>query len=217
MGWRSIARGKTVMNATPALVQNYLLFFILPLWIAAGFVDYLSHRRTDISHTSGAKEAFLHLLMVVEVGIPLLMALIFEINALVLAVMLVALVVHEATGVWDLVYAHRSEREVRPIEQHAHSFLEVLPLMAVSFVVFLHWADFLGLLGLGSGRRDFSLEFKADYWGAWYAVALLGAAFLFAVLPFAEELWRCLRQRDRARAEQEPPVTVARAAPDSPE
>jgi len=47
------------MNETPVVVQNYLPFLILLLRIPAGFVDYRSHRRTDISHTSGAREALL--------------------------------------------------------------------------------------------------------------------------------------------------------------
>ena len=203
------------MHGTATLVHYYLLFFILPLWIAAGFIDYLWHRRTDISATSGAKEAALHLLMVMEIGIPLLMALLFEINALILTVMLVALVVHEATGFWDLIYAHRSPREVLPVEQHAHSFLEVLPLMAVSFVIFLNWEEFLALLGLGPRQPDFSLRFKTDYWGTWYGVALVAAAFLFSVLPFVEELWRCLRRPDGGPSQAREEATAACAAPDN--
>lgn len=183
------------MQATPLLVHNYLLYFILPLWIAAGFADWLSHRATNISGTSGAREALLHVLMVVEIGVPLLLALLFEINALILLIMLVALVIHEATGFWDLVCAHNSSREVRPLEQHVHSFLEVLPLLAVSFVVLLNWEQFLALLGIGRAEADFSLRFKSDYWQAWYGLAIVTAAFLFSVAPFAEECWRCLRRR----------------------
>lgn len=181
------------MDQTEILVQSYLLFFILPLLIAAGFADYLCHRAADISRTSGAREAFIHLLLVIEIGVPLILAVFFEINALILATMIVALVAHEVTGVWDLVYAHRSSREVTPFEQHVHSFLEVLPLMAVSFVVVLNWEQFLALFGLGDATPDFDLSFKRDYWSTWYGIALVVAAFLFSVLPFAEEYRRCLR------------------------
>lgn len=183
------------MNATPLLVQSFLLYFILPLWIAAGFADWLCHRATHISRTSGAKEAFLHMVMVVEIGVPLLLALLFEINALILAIMLGALVIHEATGFWDLVYAHRSTREVRPIEQHVHSFQEVLPWMAVAVVALLNWDQFLALLGLGGAEADFGLTFKSSYWQAGYGILVVVAAFALSVLPFAEECWRCLRRR----------------------
>lgn len=205
---------------TAQLVHNYLLYFILPVWIAAGFGDYVSHRRTDIARTSGSRESILHLVMVLEIGLPLLLALIFEINALILAIMLVALVVHEVTGLWDLVRAHHSSREVRPLEQHVHSFLEVLPLMAVSFVALLNWEQFLALLGIGEAAPDFTLSFKRDYWQTWYGVAVVVAAVLFAVLPFVEELWRCRRaeasgERRSAPAGAAPGVRPERAAPGS--
>ena len=36
-------------------------YLILPLWIAAGFADYLCHRAARISENSGAQESALHL------------------------------------------------------------------------------------------------------------------------------------------------------------
>jgi hypothetical protein len=35
---------------------------------------------------------------------------------------------------------------VRPIEQHIHSFLEMLPLMGLLVIVILHWGQFLALI-----------------------------------------------------------------------
>ena len=55
------------------LIRQYLLFFILPLWIAAGVTDYVLHRRTHIEDTSGTKESLLHALQLGEAGIPVLM------------------------------------------------------------------------------------------------------------------------------------------------
>src|SRR4051794_20746916 len=78
------------------LVRAYLLYFILPLWIAAGLSDYLLHRRTQIAHTSGTKESLLHLLQLTEAGLPVLMGLLLEINALVLLLMLFGLAAHQA-------------------------------------------------------------------------------------------------------------------------
>ena len=109
-----------------SLIRQYLLFFILPLWIAAGLTDYVLHRRTHIEDTSGTKESLLHALQLGEAGIPVLMGLLLDINALVLLMMLVALLVHEATALWDVHIAiHR--RYVGVFEQHVHSFLELLP------------------------------------------------------------------------------------------
>lgn len=33
-----------------------LLYFILPLWLAAGFADYLCHRASNIELTTGYKD-----------------------------------------------------------------------------------------------------------------------------------------------------------------
>jgi hypothetical protein len=39
---------------------------------------------------------------------------------------------HSATALYDVTLATH-KREVRPIEQHIHSFLEVLPLAGIAF------------------------------------------------------------------------------------
>jgi hypothetical protein len=100
-----------------------LMYFVLPVWLIAGFADWLCHRATHIESTTGAKESLIHLLMFVEVGIPLLAAMFLEINALIIAVMMIVFVLHEATAIWDVRYA-TTARTVTPIEQHVHSFLE---------------------------------------------------------------------------------------------
>ncbi len=54
-------------------------------------------------------------------------AIFLEINALVILTMIVCLIAHGATAIWDVSYAYRS-REVAPTDQHVHSFLEMPPL-----------------------------------------------------------------------------------------
>ncbi len=87
------------------LAEQLLMYFLLPLWIAVGFADWLCHRRTDIEHTAGTKESFIHLLMFAEVGLPLLAVPFLEVNALIIGLMLVAFLIHEATALWDVSYA----------------------------------------------------------------------------------------------------------------
>jgi hypothetical protein len=174
-----------------SIIRHYLLFFILPLWIVAGLADYVLHRRTHIEDTSGTKESLLHALQLVEAGIPVLMGLLLDINALVLLMMLVALLVHEATALWDVhVAIHR--RHVGVLEQHVHSFLELLPFMGVSFVTILYWDQFLALFGLGNEAARFELRPKSPSLSPVYLVGTLSAVFLFIVLPYGEELWRCI-------------------------
>ena len=191
-----------------ALVTGYLMYFILPLWIAAGISDYLLHRRTQIEYTSGTKESLLHLLQLSEAGLPVLLGLLLDINALVILVMLVGLVAHEATAMWDLKYAV-TRRYVGPLEQHVHSFLELLPVMGVSFVTILYWDQFLALFGLGQGAAQFEFRLKDPPLPLGYLLALFSAIVLCIVLPFAEELRRCLTI-SRRRAER--PNRIPRAA-----
>lgn len=169
-----------------------LLYFIMPLWLLAGIADWACHRATDIARTAGPKESMLHLLMFGEIAVALLACLFLEINALVFAVMLAAFVLHEATALWDVSYAH-TRRYISPFEQHVHSFLELLPLAAGILVAILHWDAFLSLFGLSATPADWTVRWKQTPLPAGYVAALLAAAVLLEALPFLEEFWRGVR------------------------
>jgi len=181
--------------------QTLLLYFIMPVWFLAGFADYLCHRATSIAQTAGWKESVIHLLMFGEMALPLLMCLFLEINALVFAVMIAAFIAHEATALWDVSYAIE-RRYVSPLEQHVHSFLEMIPLTAGSFIAVLHWPQFIALFGFGSEAPRFAIEWKSEPVPAVYIFAVLGAALLFELLPYLEELWRGLRAAKTGTAER---------------
>jgi hypothetical protein len=189
------------------LLTNYLIFFILPLWMVAGLSDYLLHRRTRIEENAGTKESMLHLLQLSEVGIPVLLALLVDINAFVILIMLIGLVLHEITALWDVSYASK-RRYVSPLEQHVHSFLEVLPLMAVSFVTVMYWDQFMALFGVGAETVSFALRPKANPLPTLHLVALLVSVACFVVLPYAEELWRCIRAVPSRRLRQNTKQTL---------
>jgi hypothetical protein len=174
--------------------QAILMYFILPIWLAAGFADYLCHRASSIDTTSGWKESLLHLLQFGEMAIPTLAAIFLEINALVIAIMIVCLITHEATAIWDVSYAYQ-RREVTPTEQHVHSFLEMLPLMGLLIVVILHWQQFLSLFGFGQQPADFAVRLKDPPLPWLYVTVILSLVLLFEVLPYVEELIRGLRRR----------------------
>jgi hypothetical protein len=182
----------------PEAAVSVLLYFILPLWLAAGFADYLCHRASNIEVTSGYKESLIHLLMFSEAAVPLLAAIFLEINAAVIAAMIAGLIAHQLTGLWDLAYA-TDTRYVSPVEQQVHSFLELLPLAAVLIVIILHWPQFLSLWGLGSETARFSLALKQDPLPWSYVTGFLCAVLAFELLPYLEELARGLRARKQAR------------------
>ena len=180
------------------LLRQYLLFFILPLWMLAGLTDYVLHKRTRIEDTAGIKESVLHALQLGEAGLPVLLALLLEINALIMLIMLIGLVLHEVTALLDVRYAS-SRRYVSPLEQHVHSFMEVLPLMALSFVTVMYWNQFAALFGFGPETPRFDLRPKSHPISSVYLAVLLFCIACFIVLPYTEELWRCFRAASRGQ------------------
>jgi hypothetical protein len=170
------------------LTRNAIQYFLIPIWTAAGIADWWCHRRTKIEQTTGAKETLLHLLMLLEAGIPVTAGLLLEINPPVLAVMIAAFFLHEATAMWDVTYAV-TRREVRPIEQHVHSFLEMVPLNAVTLVSLLHWPELKALLGLRIAAPS-ALRLKQDPLAGGYIAGTLATMLLLEVLPYVEELAR---------------------------
>jgi hypothetical protein len=182
---------------TDLAMKRYTTYFLLPLWIVPGLLDYLWHRRTNIENTSGLKESVLHSLMLAEVGAPLLAGLLLEINAGVIALMMGGFVVHEATAVWDVAYTVK-RRLISPREQHTHSFLEVLPFCGLSFVICMHWEQFLALCGYGNERPRFRIRLKRPPLPRTYLLSMLAGITVFLVVPYAEELLRCRRAEMRA-------------------
>lgn len=174
-------------------VWNILVWVVLPLWVVAGFLDYLCHRRSHIEQASGTRESAIHWLMLAEVGIPLGLAVFFRINALVMALMLACLVAHEVTGYFDLKLA-MATRRVTILEHQVHSALEILPATAILLVMALHWPQAQALFGAGPEHADFTLGPKQT--PRWGEIIPPAAAFLLlALLPYGEELWRGRRGR----------------------
>ncbi|MFD8810885.1 diguanylate cyclase [Streptomyces sp. NPDC059627] len=176
--------------------RRFLLYGALPLWVVPGLADWWMHRRTRIEHTSGTKESAVHALMMTEAGIPVVMGLLARVNPLVLSVMGGAALAHGATAVYDVSLAV-DEREVRPIEQHIHSFLEVLPLTALAFTACLHADQVRRTLRGGPAPQDWRLLPKEHPLPAAYLAGLAGIIAGGVVLPYAEELRRCLRTAAR--------------------
>ncbi len=184
-------------------LRRYLLYFLMPLWFAPGLADWYWHRKTNIEHTSGTFESLTHALMMTSVGIPVTAALLIDINALVLALMMAGLVTHEGLTYWDVRYA-RHRRDVLAIEQHTHSFLEMLPFMATSMVVCLKPKQFAAMFGRGDEPARWNLAPKRPPLTFRYVATVLAAVAAFIAVPYAEEFVRCYRVDRTLRPRPEP-------------
>ncbi len=195
------------------LIVGALLYFAFPVWVLAGAADYLCHRRTAIEATSGVGESTLHVVQAIEVGIPLLAGLFFEINSLVLAMMVGGVVAHMLTALWDGLYTHR-RRYISPVEQHIHSHLEYIPAVAVLLVSLLYWDEFRALFGFGTRPASFVLELKHEPIPVRY-LALVLAPTLFVqgglLLEEFARTWRYARHAPAGRRVSEPGTPAAPA------
>ena len=184
-------------------VWTVLVWCVLPLWVIAGFLDYLCHRNSRIEQATGSRESLIHWLMIMEMGIPLLLAVFFRINALLMLLMVVCLVAHEITGYYDLKLA-MATRKVTIFEHQVHSALEILPLTALLLVMALHWPQAVALFGIGQERADFSLGPKQlPRWGE--IIPPASAFALLIVLPYLEEFLRGLSSRKHDKTRNTPP------------
>ncbi|MFF4399010.1 diguanylate cyclase [Streptomyces sp. NPDC001480] len=178
---------------------RYLLYGLLPGWFVPGLADWVMHRRTRIEDTAGTKESLIHSLMMAEVGLPIALTLRYEVNPLLLSVQLGAAAVHEATALWDVRTAVDSDREVKPVEQHIHSFLESLPFAGLSALMCLHADQLRSLLRGGRGDPDaWRLVRRRRPLSPGYLAAVGAAIGACVLLPYGEELLRC-RRAARAR------------------
>lgn len=183
------------------LLQHFLMYVVVPVWLLAGLGDWYCHRTSRIEHTSGVFESALHLVQFGLVGLPLLAVLFLEVNAAVLLAMFTGLLLHQAVAVWDVRYANAT-RNVTPTEQHIHGVLETAPAIATAAVVILHWPQFRALFG--AGPASFVLEAKHEPLPGWYLSAVLLGVALCGVVPYGEELLRTLKARPGARAGKRP-------------
>ena len=118
--------------------MSVLLAIALPLWLLAGFGDWLCHRRTLIQHTAGPRESALHLLLYLVIAVPIVLGLFLEVSTSLLLFMTLCVLAHSAVSLWDTSYA-QPRRHIAPIEQMIHSHLEMLPVFALALVIVMHW------------------------------------------------------------------------------
>src|SRR5689334_14162393 len=182
-------------------------YFIVPVWIGAGFLDYLWHRRTRIETTSGLEESLMHSLMMLEAGPAVLAPLFLEINAGLLGWMLGLSVVHEATVLWDLSFT-ALRRVIPPGEQVTHTFLEAPPFLVTAAAISTHWDQFLALLGRGGEQPRYGVRLQDPAIPVSSVALMFAALTLFGALPHADELRRCVQAKKEGRVGQDTPASL---------
>jgi hypothetical protein len=180
------------------LLWGLLGYVVFPLWLLSGVADYLCHARADIAHTSGPHESMLHLLQTAEIGMPVLVFLFLSTNALTLAVMATGVVAHTATSWRDVKFAAQL-RHISPGEQYVHSFLNVLPWIALALVAILHWPVVVAMLDPAIAS-DWQPRWRQPPFDGAILFAVLVSSLLFGALPGVLEFVHTLAVARRAQA-----------------
>ena len=192
------AQAVSTGQETHDLVLALLLYVILPLWGLSGFVDWICHKKTRIHETSGLKESLLHITMGIQVGIPIFLSMLFQMNVLVMMLCFLAWLCHEVVAHYDVHYT-APRRDISIWEVHAHNYLATVPFYMVALVVVRNFDVFLDLV-LFNWSGQLGLQWReTPVGGTGYLPFYLAFMSVFCYFPYFEEFMRCaLHARKKA-------------------
>jgi hypothetical protein len=187
------------MPTTEQLLLNLILYGLLPLWGITGFIDWCCHRATKIEHTSGLRESLVHSLMGLQLGVPIVLCLVFEVNVLILLICFLAFLAHEVVAHYDVHYS-APLRRISIWEVHVHNYMATIPLYLLMLIAVINWEVVLTMLRLEwQGQFDLRL-LDAPHGSDGYLRGYLLFMSVLCVLPYVEENIRCLRTWRQRRA-----------------
>ena len=96
---------------------------------------------------------------------------------------------HLATGYLDIAYT-TGRRYISPPEQHAHSYMEMLPLAATALLVIFYWSSFAAIF---NGDAASWIVTRRQPPPAW-ALAAIAVGTGAAGVAIVEEYFRCVRR-----------------------
>jgi hypothetical protein len=185
------------MPTTDQLLVNLILFGLLPLWGITGFIDWCCHRATRVEHTSGLRESLVHSLMGIQLGIPIILCLLYYVNVMILLICLVAFVCHEIVAHYDVHYS-APLRRISIWEVHVHNYMATIPLYLLMLIAVLNWDVVQKLVSLDwAGQFTFE-RVPVPHGGTGYMRGYLAFMGVLCVVPYLEENLRCWRARTRA-------------------
>jgi hypothetical protein len=184
------------------LLFNLVMFGCLPLWLVMGFLDWYCHKQSQIERTTGAKESVFHAIMGIQVGLPVLLGLYFEINALQFIIMFAILIFHELVAHMDVKYALH-KRKISILETHVHSFLECLPFVIVALIICINWPAFVDFITF-NWQGNLGLAWKKNPLNTEYITYYFFTLIVLDVIPYIEEFIRCYRYKESESSDSQP-------------
>src|SRR5690606_19826169 len=116
----------------------------------------------------------------IQVGIPILLCLLFQVNVLILIICLLAWVLHEVVAHWDVHYA-APRRHISIWEMHAHSYLASLPFYMLVMILVINWPVVLDLVSLNWQGKMHLVAMQTPHGGDGFLPFYLGFMAVFCV------------------------------------
>ncbi len=182
------------MPTTDQLLVYLILYGLLPLWGITGFIDWCCHRASRIERTSGLRESLVHSLMGIQLGIPIILCLLYQVNVSVLLICLAAFVCHEVVAHYDVHYS-APLRTISIWEVHVHNYMATIPLYLLMLIAVLNWEVVLKLVSLDWAGQLGLERVAVPHGGTGYLGSYLAFMGVLCVVPYLEENLRCLRAR----------------------
>lgn len=187
------------MTTTDQLLINLILYGLLPLWGITGFIDWCCHRATGIERTSGLKESLIHSLMGIQLGIPIVLCLVFYVNVAILLICLAAFIAHEIVAHYDVHYS-APLRRISIWEVHVHNYMATIPLYLLMLIAVLNWETVQRLATLDWAGQFAFQRVEQPHGSSSYLRNYLIFMAVLCVFPYIEENIRCLRVVLRERS-----------------
>lgn len=130
--------------------------------------------------------------MGIQVGIPILVCILFYVNVTVLLICFGAVLLHEFVAHYDVHFA-APRRHISIWEVHVHNYMATIPLYLLMLIIVINWEMFLNLITFNWAGNMRLERVVNPHAGATYLPAYLTFMAITCVVPYAEENLRCLR------------------------
>jgi hypothetical protein len=187
------------MPSTDDLLIKLILYGVLPLWGITGFIDWCCHRATRIERTSGLKESLMHSLMGIQLGVPIILCLTFQVNVLLLLLCIAAWLSHEFVAHWDVMTA-TPKRVISIWEMHVHNYMATIPLYLLALIAIINWDITVQLFSLEWQGQMRLASLPAPLGSSNYVRNYLAFMAVLCVVPYLEENLRCWRAARDSRS-----------------
>jgi hypothetical protein len=144
--------------------------------------------------------------MGIQLGVPIILCLMFNVNVMILLICLVAFVCHEVVAHYDVHYS-APLRTISIWEVHVHNYMATIPLYLLMLIAVLNWDVVQKLVSFDWAGQFTWQRVTVPHGGTGYMRGYLAFMGVLCVVPYLEENLRCLRAR--AHAPQRPRSSAA--------